>query len=164
MTEWGIWYDDQHCDLGWLSIEGKHGRVRALREPEPAALFETLQRERAHDALATRAGWPSTTFVIGEVGSRPLRCLLHCPKCGVHHIDEGEWATTRVHKSHQCQSCRHEWRPFAYPTVGVAWPPQDEEDDFGQPHRGHDTRHAMEAGECAHDPSSVCAQPKDESK
>lgn len=49
----------------------------------------------------------------------PIPLVLYCPVCGAPHVDEGEWATT-PHKTHQCQSCRHEWRPFTYPTVGVA--------------------------------------------
>jgi hypothetical protein len=44
--------------------------------------------------------------------------ILYCPKCNTQHIDEGEWAT-RPHKTHQCQSCFHEWRPFEWSTVGV---------------------------------------------
>lgn len=48
----------------------------------------------------------------------PISVNLACPECGAPHIDEGEWAT-RPHKTHQCQSCKHEWRPFEYPTVGV---------------------------------------------
>lgn len=50
-------------------------------------------------------------------GAVPL--ALWCPKCSAPHVDEGEWAT-RPHKTHQCQSCGHEWRPFPHPTVGVA--------------------------------------------
>lgn len=49
-------------------------------------------------------------------GGVPL--ALWCPKCSAPHVDEGEWAT-RPHKTHQCQSCGHEWRPFDYPTTGV---------------------------------------------
>jgi hypothetical protein len=51
------------------------------------------------------------------IPSAPL--ALSCPKCRAPHVDEGEWAT-RPHKTHQCQSCSHEWRPYPFPTVGVA--------------------------------------------
>lgn len=44
---------------------------------------------------------------------------IECPNCGAAHIDEGEWAT-HPHRTHQCQSCGHAWRPFLYATVGVA--------------------------------------------
>ena len=49
----------------------------------------------------------------------PIPMQLVCPECGAEHVDEGEWAT-RLHKTHQCQACKHEWRPYEYPTVGVA--------------------------------------------
>ena len=44
---------------------------------------------------------------------------LNCPSCAEPHVDIGEWAT-RPHKTHQCQKCGREWRPFAYTTVGIA--------------------------------------------
>jgi hypothetical protein len=49
----------------------------------------------------------------------PAPLTLHCPACHTLHVDAGEWAT-RPHKTHQCQNCQHEWRPYDYPTVGVA--------------------------------------------
>ena len=54
-----------------------------------------------------------------DLPAAPVPMSMDCPKCDVQHLDEGEWAA-RPHKTHQCQSCGHEWRPFAYPTVGVA--------------------------------------------
>lgn len=54
--------------------------------------------------------------------SEPVEVTIFCPVCAVPHIDEGEWATTRHHKTHQCQSCGHEWRPFPFATVGVPHP------------------------------------------
>ena len=51
--------------------------------------------------------------------AEPVQLELDCPKCDRQHIDEGEWAT-RPHKTHQCQSCGHEWKPFDYETVGVS--------------------------------------------
>lgn len=52
-------------------------------------------------------------------GDAPVPVSICCPECGAQHLDEGEWAT-RPHKTHRCQSCGHEWRPFPYPTVGIA--------------------------------------------
>jgi len=51
----------------------------------------------------------------------PVPVTIFCPECAVPHLDEGEWAT-RPHKTHQCQSCGHEWRPFPFATVGVEHP------------------------------------------
>lgn len=50
----------------------------------------------------------------------PVPYVLYCPECGMKHIDEDEWAT-RPHKTHQClnKMCKHEWRPYPFPTVGV---------------------------------------------
>lgn len=54
----------------------------------------------------------------------PVPMNLNCPCCNAEHLDEGEWAT-RPHKTHQCQGCGHEWRPFEYATVGIAVPPAE---------------------------------------
>lgn len=51
--------------------------------------------------------------------AQPVAVTIFCPECGLPHVDEGEWATTRHHKTHQCQGCGHEWRPFPFATVGV---------------------------------------------
>ncbi len=45
--------------------------------------------------------------------------ILFCPKCNFQHVDRNEWATTKLHKTHLCEKCKHEWRPFEYYTVGV---------------------------------------------
>ena len=63
--------------------------------------------------------------VYAAAPAKPAAMTLHCPKCEKLHVDEGEWAT-RPHKTHQCQHCMHEWRPFEYPTVGVAKPSEQE--------------------------------------
>lgn len=51
---------------------------------------------------------------------QPLPMVLHCPSCGMQHIDEpkGEWKNP-PHRSHQCQSCKHVWRPADVLTTGV---------------------------------------------
>lgn len=65
--------------------------------------------------------------------------ILFCPQCGMQHIDEPEderienvraggevvdsvivgW-TNPPHRTHQCQRCRHQWRPSDTHTNGVA--------------------------------------------
>lgn len=45
-------------------------------------------------------------------------CVLFCPKCACQHIDKGEWAT-KLHRTHLCDRCGHEWMPSAFPTFGV---------------------------------------------
>ena len=44
---------------------------------------------------------------------------LACPGCSKPHIDRGEWATRR-HRTHLCEFCGFTWRPFKFPTIGVA--------------------------------------------
>ena len=68
----------------------------------------------------------------------PIDMVLHCPKCGMQHIDKPEspkhtnainslaglparglW-TNPPHRSHLCHGCGHIWRPADVPTNGVA--------------------------------------------
>lgn len=46
--------------------------------------------------------------------------FLHCPQCKQQHIDKGEWET-KLHKTHLCEFCKHEWRPFDFYTYGVEY-------------------------------------------
>ena len=79
---------------------------------------------RARDAWA---GW------LHAGGSQaPIDMVLHCPACGVQHIDApeetdpstwtaeqyGHW-TNPPHRSHLCADCGHVWRPADVPTNGV---------------------------------------------
>ncbi len=72
--------------------------------------------------------------------SEPIDMMLHCPKCGMQHVDgpEGQFYpghtaeesvevnkhyglwTNPPHKSHLCHGCEHIWRPADVPTNGVA--------------------------------------------
>lgn len=56
----------------------------------------------------------------------PIPMLIHCPECYTQHVDEGEWKT-KVHRTHLCAHCKHEWQPANCPTVGVAFLPKDTE-------------------------------------
>lgn len=64
----------------------------------------------------------------------PIDMVLHCPACGMQHIDAPEedeyedksgalrmkcdW-TNPPHRSHLCHDCEHVWRPADVPTNGV---------------------------------------------
>lgn len=70
----------------------------------------------------------------------PIDMVLHCPACGMQHIDEKEFDGDRVdpypsstgeddpalswdnppHRSHLCHGCGYIWRPADVPTNGVA--------------------------------------------
>lgn len=62
----------------------------------------------------------------------PIKMVLHCPACGMQHIDAPEyegvnhddgsasmWDNT-PHRSHLCAGCGHIWRPADVATEGVA--------------------------------------------
>lgn len=53
----------------------------------------------------------------------PIPMELYCPECSNQHIDapqpERGW-TNPVHRTHECQACGHQWRPYAFATNGVA--------------------------------------------
>lgn len=69
---------------------------------------------------------------IDELESTPIDMVLHCPECGVQHIDApeetdpaswtaekyGNW-TNPPHRSHLCSACGLVWRPADVPTNGV---------------------------------------------
>lgn len=66
-----------------------------------------------------------------RVPSDPIDMVLHCPTCGMQHIDApeehsavlprnyGHWSNP-PHRSHLCHGCGHIWRPADVPTNGVA--------------------------------------------
>ncbi len=73
---------------------------------------------------------------IDELESTPIDMVLHCPECGVQHIDaperqdpnERDFGMTTVesnvwknppHRSHLCSACGFVWRPADVPTNGV---------------------------------------------
>jgi hypothetical protein len=49
-----------------------------------------------------------------KCGDAPLKLVLHCPKCGLQHVDTNEWAR-RHHRKHLCKpedgGCGHVWQP-----------------------------------------------------
>lgn len=72
----------------------------------------------------------------GETGQQPIPMVLHCPTCGMQHIDEPEWINVGPdergrrgaaaivwdnppHRSHLCHGCGTIWRPADVPTTGV---------------------------------------------
>lgn len=71
-----------------------------------------------------------------HVNAHHIDMILHCPACGMKHIDGPEpgklisggpnagrvrsgW-NNRPHRSHLCHGCGHIWRPADVPTNGVA--------------------------------------------
>lgn len=90
------------------------------------------------DSLADLAAWVEQQ-VVDPVGAAPIDMVLHCPACGMQHIDEPEEERSEdicegpdvvdtiivgwdnpPHRSHLCHGCGHIWRPADVPTNGVA--------------------------------------------
>lgn len=89
-----------------------------------------LSEQMANDIMTRIVHPPMRTQV-------PIGMILHCPNCGVQHIDApepsmmagdaamcgGDWPdrwTNPPHRSHLCHECGHIWRPADVPTNGVA--------------------------------------------
>lgn len=142
--EWPEWYDA--CGpfaAMWRDIAARLRAAASATGGKPTAWLHTVHMElnqtmtRLTDSPENPWGKPGRDYSAEyEVTSEPLYkgaalpvdpvpVTIFCPRCRAPHIDEGEWATTRRHKTHQCQGCGYEWRPFPFPTVGVR-PPNPE--------------------------------------
>ena len=112
-------------------------------------MTDAVREREAFDAWASSHGFgksqPATWVweawqaraALSEQPS-PIDMVLHCPVCGVQHIDAPEFNGTREdkfpafgedpamswtnppHRSHLCHGCGHIWRPADVPTNGVA--------------------------------------------
>ncbi len=89
-----------------LTLEETRGKLYAATEPMAIAVAIWPRGEKS--------AYPITP---------PIPMLLWCPECGARHVDKGEFATTKHHHTHACQSCGHCWRPAIVATVGVQFLP-----------------------------------------
>lgn len=77
-----------------------------------------------------------TKFYTQPVPATPIEMILHCPSCGLLHVDKAtEHFKNDPHRSHLCGSCGHIWRPADVPTTGVASIRTAGKDDFPVPAR-----------------------------
>lgn len=106
-----------------MTIEKALSKLQSAQICHPNAVQHLI--EEAVEALAQQA---------------PIDMVLHCPACGLQHIDEAArdlrddyaviegiaelspgyapW-TNPPHRSHLCLGCKHIWRPADVPTNGV---------------------------------------------
>ena len=125
----------QQADSEYISQHKKAGDTRAK--------FLALVEE----TCAALAAGQSAAAQPDDMGHKSIDMVLHCPKCGLQHIDkdnsedlrieaaelgvdregdrelehwieEREW-TNPPHRSHLCASCKHIWRPADVCTNGV---------------------------------------------
>lgn len=119
--------DDDYPNYAPWPIELPAGHWRWLIErlQSNGGGLEAARVSQSASGLGDRDGVP--------VAERypPLDMVLHCPKCGVQHIDAAEqdmrdellgdetyWLNP-PHRSHLCHQCGCIWRPADVPTNGV---------------------------------------------
>lgn len=73
----------------------------------------------------------ATYFYMWWKSSRPIKMILHCPKCQQQHVDAPEpgspadymnakrW-TNPPHRTHLCHACGNLWKPCLRNTEGVS--------------------------------------------
>lgn len=66
---------------------------------------------------------PAQLATLEQADTRPIDMVLHCPACGLQHVDAPDHRTpdwnNPPHRSHLCHGCGHIWRPADVPTNGV---------------------------------------------
>ncbi|MBQ1761965.1 MAG: hypothetical protein IIZ92_03575 [Aquincola sp.] len=102
----------------------------------PAELSVELDARGYHWKTARRAfeegaRWAERALLARLGEQQPVDMVLHCPACGMQHIDGPEVTLNKCiysdpdwdnlpHRSHKCDGCGHIWRPADVPTNGVA--------------------------------------------
>lgn len=92
--------------------------------------------KQAHDRCVEWLAAHPAPVEARVVPEQPIDMILHCPACGMQHIDKPDgrrlfadepideqsfapaW-TNPPHRSHLCHGCGHIWRPADVPTNGV---------------------------------------------
>lgn len=117
------------------AVAWHHERAEDGIETEAAKLRKALTHAQQSDARVREALEEARDLLLERIHGNPARSaghnaqgevipmILHCPACGVQHIDEPDEATgwtNPPHRSHLCLSCGHVWRPADVATTGVA--------------------------------------------
>jgi hypothetical protein len=139
---WLIQFDDYDRRPEIITDEAAaRERFRRISDSWNAHLFVKVQSNSRdcpfYAANATLAS-PDLAAEVERLISAPIDMVLHCPACGMQHIDAPEPAgeyTARgydplgaaalawnnpPHRSHLCHGCGHIWRPADVATNGVA--------------------------------------------
>lgn len=96
-----------------------HDAERSLGESDNTMTSDFYRsRARAFREAETMVRATLATNPAPADPAHPIQLVLHCPECGLQHIDRDEWAA-RLHSRHLCERCEHEWVP-RLATVGVA--------------------------------------------
>lgn len=94
--------------------------------------FVALRESRIPTARNELVAMVSKALAAQQAEREPIDMVLHCPKCGMQHIDRrntpedgADWNDPEIawlnppHRSHLCHGCGHIWRPADVPTNGV---------------------------------------------
>lgn len=99
-------------------------RVALVRSSHsPARLIPWLCGSEK-DVVKTERHRSFIRWLTPSATPEPIPMVLHCPKCGMQHIDEPKdhplnpWLNP-PHRSHLCHGCGTVWRPADVPTTGV---------------------------------------------
>lgn len=82
------------------------------------ALQAALEQSRAQEK---QTGAMLDGFVgdLEKAANAQVPTEIRCPQCNLLHVDQDEWATTRLHRKHLCHGCGNIWQPYPVTTVGV---------------------------------------------
>ncbi len=124
--------------LAWSDHQSAASAAAALRMAaalaDDAENFGAIGKGIAHAILAliTPSGTSALASMLEEAerhgyerGQKavPIDMVLHCPSCGLQHVDEPDERTAGwsnpPHRSHLCHRCGSIWRPADVPTNGV---------------------------------------------
>lgn len=119
--------------------------LRAQADARPVLWWNGIRKSDADDGTSPSFSEKEDTnhdiplvSAVNPCNIAPVDMVLHCPNCGLQHIDEPEkhdvtvgYGENRVavdeivtwdnppHRSHLCHGCGHIWRPADVPTNGV---------------------------------------------
>ena len=122
----GLEYWSDHTNNSWAAWRA------ALAAQQAAAPGAKLMTYDEFFAEARRLGCKLPADVCAALAAAPdystpgtpIQMILHCPACGVQHIDAPDERTEAwdnpPHRSHLCHGCGHIWRPADVATKGVA--------------------------------------------
>jgi hypothetical protein len=99
-----------------VELPGATAFIQTMHELLPGILAEldrALEQEK-------QTGITLDGFVgdLEKAHNAQVPTEIHCPECGMLHVDQDEWATTRLHRKHLCHGCKHIWAPYAVTTTG----------------------------------------------
>lgn len=113
------------------------GSIREALRLEGFTLCLTPQGYRLMKLVECYAEATPSEALSPATVAQPVDMVLHCPKCGLQHVDAPEsndrylalsdppsaWSMppwkNEAHRSHLCHGCGHIWRPADVPTNGV---------------------------------------------